>query len=143
MAKVHFHEEDVALDLSKSNQSVLKKWILNVAVSEGFKVDLLNYIFTSDDYLLSVNKQFLNHDYYTDIITFNNAEKKGVIEGDIYISLDRVKENATAYKVTFEDEFKRVLVHGLLHLCGYSDKNNEQQAEMRSKENAYLSLQQK
>lgn len=140
MARIHFHEEDAALDLSKLTQSQLKKWLIAAAVSEGFTVQLLNYVFTSDEYLLSINKQFLNHDDYTDIITFDNSEKEGVVEADIYISIDRVKENASSFHVTYEYELRRVLVHGLLHLCGYSDKSVEDQTEMRAKENAYLSL---
>ena len=98
----------------------------------------LNYIFCSDDYLLEINKQYLDHDYYTDIITFDNSEEEGKIEGDIYVSVDRVKENAIEFGANFETELRRVLIHGLLHLMNYTDTSEELKAQMRAKEDECL-----
>ena len=100
----------------------------------------MNYIFCSDDYLLEVNKQYLDHDYYTDIITFDNSEEKGKLEGDIFVSIERVKENAENLKLAFDVELRRVLVHGLLHLIGFSDSDQELKNQMRAKEDECLLL---
>jgi probable rRNA maturation factor len=103
-------------------------------------INEINYIFCSDSYLLSLNKGFLKHNTLTDIITFDNSEGTGSMEGEIYISIERVKENATKYDVSFEDELNRVMIHGILHLLGYKDKKPSEKALMRKKEEAYLSL---
>ena len=100
-------------------------------------LDRLDYIFCSDKYLIDINYRFLNHDYYTDIITFNLSEHKGT-KGEIYISLDRVKENAELNKVPFNEESARVILHGALHLCGYKDKKKTEITIMRQKEEHYL-----
>jgi rRNA maturation RNase YbeY len=102
----------------------------------------INYIFCSDDFLRVINIQYLNHDSYTDIITFNTGSDSGsgVIDGEIYISVPRVTDNAKKYKVEFNDELHRVIIHGVLHLIGYGDKNPHEKSLMRKKENAYLSL---
>ena len=100
----------------------------------------INYIFCSDDYLLTINQEHLNHDYYTDIITFDLSEKENNIESDIFISIDRVKENAKNNHVKFHIELYRVLIHGVLHLLGFNDKNEEEKLIMREKEDACLSL---
>jgi rRNA maturation RNase YbeY len=102
-------------------------------------VNQLNYIFCSDEYLLTINQQYLNHDFYTDIITFDNSEEEGIVEGDIFVSLDRIRENANELNKPFEEELFRVLAHGVLHLVGYDDINDEQELEMREKEDLYLS----
>ena len=115
-------------------------WLKNIAVSEGYKVGELNYIFCSDDYLLEINKQYLDHDYYTDIITFDNSEEDGKLEGDIYVSIDRVKENADHIGVSFDIELRRVLVHGLLHLIGFEDSDEDLKQQMRAKEDECLLL---
>jgi len=99
----------------------------------------LNYIFCSDEYLLDINKKFLKHDYLTDIITFDLSEQNGVT-GEVYISLDRVRDNAKTFDSTFSDECLRVIIHGALHLCGYKDKNKIDKKEMRKKENFYLNI---
>ncbi len=99
----------------------------------------ITVIFCSDAYLLAMNKAFLKHHYLTDIITFDNSEE-GVIAGELYISVDRVKENASGYSVRFKHELMRVMIHGVLHLLGYHDKSREERKEMRAKENHYLSL---
>ena len=99
----------------------------------------LHIIFCSDDYLLDINKKYLNHDYFTDIITFNYNENNTII-GDLFISVDRVKENAKELKVDFNNELFRVIIHGVLHLCGYNDKTQDQLKEIRTKEDEFLGL---
>ena len=116
------------------------KWIKTISKSEGYDLGDLNYIFCSDEYLLEINKQYLDHDYYTDIITFDNSEEEGKIEGDIYVSVDRVKENAEDFAVDFETEMRRVLIHGLLHLMDYTDTSDELKTQMRAKEDECLLL---
>jgi rRNA maturation RNase YbeY len=100
----------------------------------------LTYVFCSDEYLLDINKEYLNHDYFTDIITFNLANTDQPVEGEIYISLDRVKENAQKLGQSYKDELHRVIFHGALHLCGFKDKALEEQTRMRKKEDEYLDL---
>lgn len=135
---LNFFTENVDFDLLRPVKT--KKWIKNASLSEGYEIADLNYIFCDDEYLLEINKQYLNHDYFTDIITFDNSEEDNVIEGDIYISVDRVKENAATFQADFETELRRVLIHGLLHLMGYQDSNETLKTEMRAKEDQYLSL---
>jgi probable rRNA maturation factor len=115
-----------------------KDWLKNLSKIEGFKLKELNYIFVSDEALLAMNKEYLNHDTLTDIITFDNSEKEKEIEGDIFISMERIIENAEKYKVESETELIRVMAHGLLHLCGYLDKKATDVAVMREKENYYI-----
>lgn len=117
----------------------LKEYLKSLASSEDKQLNDLSIVFTDDDYLLEVNKQYLSHDYYTDVITFDYSEGNHV-SGDIMISLPRVKENADTLKVSFEEELYRVVFHGLLHLCGYKDKLPADEQLMRKKENIYLSL---
>ncbi|PKQ45773.1 rRNA maturation RNase YbeY [Confluentibacter flavum] len=124
-------------EFSVENEDQLASWISNVIVSEGFKEDDINYIFCDDDYLFKLNVEFLNHDTLTDIISFDYSIGK-IIQGDIFISIERVKENANDFKVSFLDELYRVMVHGILHYCGYKDKTEEDEKLMRSKENHYL-----
>ena len=133
-----FHKEDIQFRLTQAK--LLKSSIHKIARKEGFTIKCINYIFCSDSYLKKINKEYLNHNYFTDIITFDNSEEKGIIEADIFISIDRVKENALLYNVPISSELKRVMIHGLLHLCGYGDKTIPQQKEMRKKEDSYLSL---
>ena len=116
------------------------KWIKTISESEGYDLGDLNYIFCSDEYLLEINKQYLDHDYYTDIITFDNSEEDGRIEGDIYISVDRVKENAVDFGTDSDTEMRRVLIHGLLHLMSYTDTSEELKIQMRAKEDECLQL---
>jgi len=116
---------------------LISNWLSNVALSENKNIDTISVIFCSDDYLLSVNKEYLNHDYYTDIITFDYSVDTE-ISGDLFISIDRVKENSTEFNVPFLNELHRVLVHGVLHLCGYGDKSPVEETLMRSKEDFYL-----
>lgn len=117
-----------------------KKWLGDLINNEGFKLLDLNYIFVSDEELLEMNQSYLDHDTYTDIITFDNSDLETEIEGDIFISVDRIKENANTYGVAFENELRRVLAHGALHLCGYPDKKPEEAVIMRQMEDKYLDL---
>jgi probable rRNA maturation factor len=151
---IHFFEEDITYPLKK--KSILKSWIKLCIEEEGFTTGELNYILCSDDYLLEMNKQYLDHDTYTDIITFDtssgeqrakskeqrlptlNSQLPTKISGDIFISIDRVKENAKKFEVTEFDELRRVLIHGALHLMGYKDKSKKDVELMRNKENYYL-----
>ena len=121
------------------SKNTLKQNLKTLAVSEGKSLKDISVVFTDDDYLLEVNKQYLNHDYYTDVITFDYSAFPDV-SGDIMISLDRVKDNAETLCVSFQEELNRVIYHGLLHLCGYKDKSAADEKLMRKKENYYLGL---
>ena len=121
-------------------EELLSKWLKKVIDLEDQKLTHLNYIFCSDEYLLKINVEYLDHDYYTDIITFDNSDTPNSIEGDLFISIDRVKDNANTQGLTFQSELNRVMVHGLLHLIGYKDKSESEQIEMRGKEDHYLAL---
>ena len=116
-----------------------ENWLKELIISEDKKPGEINYIFCDDDHLLQVNKNFLNHDYYTDVITFDYVKGK-TISADIFVSLPRIFDNASTLSKNFEDEFHRVLAHGILHLCGYKDKTEADEKQMRSKEDFYLSL---
>lgn len=120
-------------------ESTIKEWLIQLIKSEGFKVGQVNYIFCNDEYLLKVNRDFLNHNYYTDVITFDYVKGK-TVSGDIFVSLPRISENAEQLGSSFVTELKRVLAHGILHLCGYKDKTTQEAAEMRNKEEFYLAL---
>ena len=117
----------------------ISKWILRVLKQEGAKLSNLNIIFCSDDYLLGINRQYLNHDFYTDIITFDYSEKRD-ISGELYISIDRVKDNANSLGATFQQELNRVIIHGVLHLLGFKDKTSRQAKTIRKKEDECLAL---
>ena len=132
---IQFFTHEIKFTLKQ--KSVLKPWIENVLKQHKKKLNSLTYIFCSDDYLLEINQGFLQHDFYTDIITFDYSTKTEV-ESEIYISVDRVKENASVLKVPFEQELHRVMVHGVLHLCGMKDKAKAQQADMRAEEDKQL-----
>ncbi len=137
---IQFFTED-PLEYLHPNQNSSLKWLLAVAEKEGADIEELNYIFCTDDYLLEINKTHLEHDYYTDVITFDNRMlSTDPIAGDIFISYDRVRENAEDFEASIDQELARVMVHGLLHLIGYGDKTSEQASTMREKENYYLSL---
>jgi rRNA maturation RNase YbeY len=119
--------------------SLILDWYTKVSLQEDKDLGDVTIIFCSDDYLLEVNREHLDHDYYTDIITFDYSDFP-IVSGDLFISVDRVKENATDFNVSFEHELHRVIIHGVLHLCCYFDKTNEDELLMRSKENQALSL---
>jgi rRNA maturation RNase YbeY len=134
---IHFFNEDV--DFTVPNPRKTKTWLKAIIKAEGYELNQLNYIFCSDEYLLNINRQYLEHDFYTDIITFDNSEVESIVEGDIFISIERVSENAKDLNKTFNEELLRVLAHGILHLVGYDDIEDEQELEMRTKEDFYLS----
>ncbi len=115
----------------------ITSWIEYIITNEGKKMGDINYIFCDDEYLLKINQDYLQHDYYTDIITFDYVKGKK-ISGDIFVSVTRVSENAPLLSKSFEEELHRVIAHGVLHLCGYKDKTEEEIKEMRSKEDFYL-----
>ncbi len=121
-----------------ADEDAVRNWLIDVAKQHQEELSSLEYVFCDDDQLLEINKQYLNHDYYTDIITF--PMDKDPLEACIYISIDRVKENAKHYKASFVNELHRVMVHGLLHLLGHNDKSNEESKAMRDAEDASLSL---
>jgi len=133
---IHFFSEQIDFKLSHSLK--VKKWIKTSVERHEQKLKEINFIFCDDAYLLQINQEYLQHDTYTDIITFDNSEKKGQIESDIFISIERVRENAQNLQIDFEQELRRVLIHGVLHLLGYKDKSKEQAQEMRAKEDEAL-----
>ena len=135
--RINFFNEDITYKLEKKIATRL--WISSTINKEGFTLQELNFIFCSDEYLLNINKQYLKHNTYTDVVTFDNTTKKGVIVGDIFISIDRIKENSIAFSVAETDELHRVIIHGTLHLLGYKDKNKASKALMSQKEDQYLS----
>ncbi|AKH96295.1 TPA: rRNA maturation RNase YbeY [Elizabethkingia anophelis] len=120
-----------------SNEEKRAEWLEKLILEEGKKSGDINYILCDDEYLLEINRQYLDHDYYTDIITFDYCKGK-IISGDIFLSLQRVLDNASMLETKQEEELNRVLAHGILHLCGYKDKTEEEQKTMRSKEDYYI-----
>ena len=136
-----FHSESTDFALSPTTEDKLTEWISTIVENHQKSVRLLNVIFCSDDYLYQINVDYLNHDNFTDIITFPYADpREEEIEGDLFISIDRIKDNANAFKVTFEEELNRVIIHGVLHLLGFGDKTPEDEKRMREKENESLQL---
>ena len=134
---IRYFQEDIRFELKQKMRN--NQWLKMVAGSEMRRLGAVNIIFCSDNYILDVNMKYLQHDYFTDIITFDYCEKD-VLSGDLFISIDSVRENARFYGVEFADELDRVMVHGLLHLIGYDDLTEEQTAQMREKENYYLQM---
>jgi len=134
---INFFTEDTSLPLF--NQSSVATWLCNVCESENKELDEVSIIFCSDDYLLTMNNEYLQHDYYTDIITFDYCVDNQVV-GDLFISVDRVTDNAKFNQVSFDNELLRVMVHGILHLIGFKDKSDEDSKLMRLKEDEYLNL---
>ncbi len=135
MQSVNFQAEDI--EFSIENETKYWKWIERTINEEEMQLGELGITFASDEYLLKLNQEYLDHDYYTDILTFDYVEEE-IVSGDIVISIDRVRENAQDYNVTFEEELNRVIIHGVLHLLGYNDVSDEEKITMRNKENYYL-----
>ena len=135
---IHFFSEEIQFTLKEKLNR--KRWLKKIAINAGFKIKELNYVFCSDEYLYQMNRDYLKHETYTDIITFDNSEKKDEIEGDIFVSIDRVRENAKTHNQEVETEMNRVLAHGMLHLMGYKDKTQEEVALMRLKEEESIKL---
>jgi rRNA maturation RNase YbeY len=129
------YETDFTLD----NESIYEDWISRIVDSEGFELGEINYIFCDDEYLHKINVEYLNHDTLTDIISFDYSVGN-LLQGDIFISVERVADNAKDFNVTFEEELKRVLSHGVLHYCGYKDKSAADEALMRSKEDEKIAM---
>ena len=134
-SKINFFTEDIKYILR--DKIAIRKWLIEAAINEGCKIEEVNIIFCSDAYLSEYNKQYLKHTSLTDIITFDNSEGK-LLSGDIFISIERVCENAIKFKTTENQELKRVMVHGILHLCGYKDKTVADKKKMRKKEDEYM-----
>lgn len=134
---IYFHNE-APMTYRLRNIRKVRKWLLDLARKEGFDISNLNYVFCTDNYLHQINVDYLQHDTLTDIITFDQSEEEKTIEGDIFISIERVKENAKLESVSMRKELLRVLVHGLLHLIGYDDKSASLKKKMREKEDYYL-----
>ncbi len=134
---ISFFEEDVSYTLKDVDGHT--RLLIQCVDKEGVKCGFLNFVFCSDQYVLDLNKKYLDHDYFTDILTFDQGDAE-TIAGDIFISIDRAMENAVKFKVALEDEVRRLLIHGVLHLVGYKDATDEEKSQMRSKEDYYLSL---
>lgn len=124
-------------DFILKEEQILKDWIMNVVQENGFEVGEINYVFCDDEYLHKLNVEFLKHDTLTDIISFDNT-LGNLLNGDIFISIDRIKDNAKDFKVTFEEELHRVMIHGVLHYMGFKDKSDDDKREMRNQENRAL-----
>lgn len=137
-ASINFFTEDTNYTIK--NKRAIKAWLAAAIEKEGYALQELNFILCSDEYLLRLNQDYLNHDTYTDVITFDNAEVLKTIVGDIFISIERVKENAATFKHTVATELCRVIIHGTLHLLGYKDKSKAAKKLMTEKEDHYLGL---
>ena len=133
---INFNSE---IDFQLEDEMQYSNWISRVILSENKKEGEINYIFCDDEFLLNINQQYLNHDYYTDIISFDYSVGNE-LHGDIFISVERVQENAEDFKVAFEEELKRVIIHGVLHYCGYKDKSDEEEVLMRNKEDEKIQM---
>jgi rRNA maturation RNase YbeY len=136
MSKITFNSADVKIPIQ--NRNGFKTGIFKVFIIEGYTLKYLSYIFCSDIYLLELNKKYLKHNFYTDILTFLISEKDQPIESEIYISVDRVKENAEFFNVPYQNELLRVMIHGALHLCGYDDQTEKAKKQMQQKEDFYI-----
>lgn len=138
MAAINFFSEDISFTLSHPRKTAA--WIKRVVTKEKFSLNQVNFIFCSDDYLRQKNIEYLNHKTYTDVITFDYSDTEGELEGDIFISIDRIKENAGKFNRPFDEELHRVIIHGILHLLGYNDKTPTQKTRIHQKEDACLNL---
>ena len=136
MPKINFFTEDITFTLKQKTK--IKAWIVATIDEEAYALQELNLIFCSDAYLLRINQDYLQHNDYTDVITFDNAEELKTIVGDIFISIDRIKENAKQFQSSAETELCRVMIHGTLHLLGYKDKTKAAKTQMTAKEDYYL-----
>lgn len=138
MGSINFFTEDI--DFTLRQKIKLRNWIKSTVEENQYKLAVINYIFTSDNHLLTINKEYLDHDTYTDVITFNQSTDPKILEADIYISIERIKENAKKLNLPTNDELHRVMIHGVLHLLGFTDKEESEKEVMRKKENHYLAL---
>ena len=138
MNRIAFFTEDLKFSLAQKRKT--KLWIKYCIKKEKKQINSIGYIFCSDDYLLTINKKFLKHSTLTDTITFNYSSNDRQIEGEVFISVERVRENANKFSVGFEEEINRVMIHGALHLCGYNDKKDSEKSIMKRKEDKYVKL---
>jgi len=134
---INFFSENI--DFTLEHMGPVRTWIKTCILNENMRLSELNYIFCSDEYLLGLNQTYLSHNTYTDILTFDHSTKKSYLEGDIFISVERVQENAKKFKTTEVDEMHRVMIHGVLHLCGMKDHSPTEKTSMRAAEDLYLS----
>jgi len=134
--KVQFFSQ--SLNIPLKDRKKFKSFVDNILRNEGKRLNLINFIFCTDEELRKLNNDFLNHNYYTDILTFNLSESKKDVTADIFISIDRTRDNAKSFSVSFSQELHRVMIHGVLHLCGYKDKKSADIKKMRARENWYL-----
>ena len=132
---IFFHKENVSFS---TDEELIAKWLEESVRSLGFAIGELSFIFCSDEYLKKINIKYLNHDFFTDVIAFDYSKEK-LLFGDVYVSTERVKENATTYNSSFNKELFRVIIHGVLHLCGFNDKTKEEKKLIKAKENELLS----
>lgn len=137
MHKIYIYDADKLAVLE--NRKAVKLLLLSLFDQENIVLNKLNYIFCSDEYLLEINKKYLNHDTLTDVITFPFSEEGKPVYGEVYLSVERIKENAKTFKVEYQNELLRVMIHGALHLCGYTDKTKLSKLQMHKRENYYLS----
>ena len=135
--RISFQTQDIVLVLKEKKK--IRQWIVDAIKNEGKKTGDITYIFCSDEYLLSMNQQYLHHDDYTDVITFDYTEGDRV-SGDIFMSVERILDNSIQLKTTPEEELHRVMIHGVMHLCGYKDKKTKERTNMTKKENQYLEM---
>jgi probable rRNA maturation factor len=133
---IRFFTEDISYTFKEKKKH--RKWLSDLIAEEGFRIGEINYVFCSDDYLYQINLEYLEHDTYTDIITFDQSDATDEISGDVFISIDRIEDNASQNQVNFKDELRRVMAHGILHLMGYNDKSKNEAQQMRKKENIAL-----
>lgn len=138
MGSINFFNEDINFTLRQKIK--LRNWIRSTIEHNQHKLEIINYIFTPDNYLLTINKEYLDHDTFTDVIAFNQSNDPKLLEADIYISIERIKNNAKKFNLPISDELHRVMIHGVLHLLGFTDKEESEKAVMRKKENHYLAL---
>lgn len=138
MNNIYLYGADKAADVKQ--KKAVKQLISNLFSQENTELERVNYIFCSDEYLLKINKQFLDHSTLTDVITFPFSAKGKPVYGEVYLSVERIKDNAKTFKVEYQNELLRVMIHGALHLCGYTDKTKASKLEMTEKENHYLNL---
>lgn len=136
--QIHFFSENILFRLY--NIRIIRTWITDSILNENHVPGEINFIFCDDQYLFSLNREYLAHDTFTDIITFDLSDQEDMISGDIYISIERARENAVNFKVKFMKEVCRLIIHGILHLCGYNDKTHDEKQLMTTKEDYYLSL---
>jgi rRNA maturation RNase YbeY len=138
MNEVKFYSADIKIPVKERKH--FRECILQVFAREGYKLKRISYVFGTDEFLLNLNRQYLKHDFYTDVLTFLISENNKAIEGEVYMSAERIKENAKIYKLSYQKELLRVMIHGALHLCNYDDQTRKARRFMQQKEDFYIQL---